>query len=519
MAKATHVARFKGAVFLLLAAGLVACNKDKILQVTDPDIINPSNLTSAEAAEALRVGALSRLSDMTAGLIPGGGSLGEGIFFFSGAVADEWRSTDTFVQRDEADSRSITESNSAMTLEARSINRTRVAAIQAIPILKQFKPLNISDVGQMYWLRGFAELSIAENFCNGSPISSLDASNSIVYGQPETNVEIYTRAKATFDTAVLNAPAGDARGDTVKWMSAIEKARVQLDLGDVAGAGTTINAVLPATPGGTCAGCIPDSFKFSVAYSQATAQDNQIWALNNSAGRWMPANNEGPLGLNPATANDPRVPICIGGTGTAAAPGTGCKNFDPNQTRNTSFDNNFGPGTFLVQLVWPTREADVAIVTAAEAHLIKAEVSLRTADVAGFYAELNYLRTNFDTFKQQANPCSAVVNRAGCPAVPVGGNLLPGNLADPLVGATQAGREDLLFRERGFWLWSTAHRLADLRRLVRPTSEGGFGRAESTVFPNGPYYKGGLYGADKFLRIPQAEANNPNAKGCTDFNP
>src|SRR3954469_1186142 len=140
MAKATHVARFKGAVFLLLAASLVACNKDKILNVTDPDIINPSNLTSAEAAEALRVGALSRLSDMTAGLIPNGGSLGEGIFFFAGAVADEWRSTDTFVQRDETDSRAMTESNTGMLLEARSINRTRVAAIQAIPVLKQFKP-------------------------------------------------------------------------------------------------------------------------------------------------------------------------------------------------------------------------------------------------------------------------------------------------------------------------------------------------------------------------------------------
>jgi hypothetical protein len=217
--------------------------------------------------------------------------------------------------------------------------------------------------------------------------------------------------------------------------------------------------------------------------------------------------------LNPANANDPRVPICIGGTGTASAPAGGCKVFDPNQTRGTSFDNNFGPGTFLVQLVWPTREANVGIVTSAEAHLIKAEVALRSGDPATFIAELNYLRANFNTFKQRANPCSATTQVTGCPTVPVGGSL------PALVpGATQAANEDLLFRERGFWLWSTAHRLADLRRLVRPTSEGGFGRAENTIFPNGPYYKGGLYGADKFLRIPQAESNNPNAKGCTDFN-
>jgi hypothetical protein len=505
MANVNYRARFKGLAAVLLASGvLVACNRDKILKVTDPDIINPGDVASAEAAEALRIGALSRLSDMTAGQIPNPGSLGEGIFFFSGVVADEWRSTDTFVQRDEADSRSITESNSAMTLEARSINRARVAAIQAIPVLKQFKPSNVSDVGQMYWLRGFSELSLAENFCNGSPISSLDAANNIVNGDPETNVQIYNRAIASFDTAVANAPGGDARSDTVKWMSAVEKARVLLDLGNVTAAGTTITAA-----------AVPDAFKFSIAYSQATAQDNQIWALNNSAGRWMVANNEGPLGFNPATANDPRVPICIGGTGTAAAPGQfGCKNFDANQTRTTSFDNNFGPGSFLVQLVFPTREANVAIVTGAEARLIEAEVALRSGDPVTFLAKLNQLRANYDIFKQPSDPCSATVQITGCPAVPVGGSLPP--LVDP---GTQVAQEDLLFRERVFWLFATAHRLADLRRLVRPTTEGGFGRAENNVFPNGPYFKGGLYGTDKFLVIPQAEQNNPQFHGCIDRNP
>ena len=509
MANVKYRARLKRAFALLLTTGiLAACSKDKILNVTDPDIINPGDVNSTEAAEALRVGALSRLSDMTAGLIPGGGSLGEGLFFFSGVVADEWRSTDTFVQRDEADSRSITESNSAMTLESRSVNRTRVAAIQAIPVIKNYKPNNISDVGQMYWLRGFAELSLAENFCNGSPISALDASNSIVYGDPQTNVQIYNRAIASFDTAVQNAPPvgatnHDSRADTVIWMSAVEKARVLLDLGNFAAAGTTISAA-----------AVPDNFNFKIAYSQATGQDNQIWALNNSAGRWMVANNEGPLGLNPGFANDPRVPVCIGGTGTAAAPGQfGCKNFDPNQTRSISFDNNFGSGTFLVQLVFPTREADVAVVTGTEARLIEAEVALRSGDPGTFMAKLNFLRANFNTFKQPSNPCSATVQVTGCPTGPVGGSLPA--LADP---GTQTGREDLLFRERAFWLWATAHRLADLRRLVRPTSDGGFGRAENTIFPNGPYYKGGTYGTDKFLRIPQAEQNNPQFKGCLDFN-
>jgi len=495
MANVNHLARLKGAVLLMLATGaLIACNKDKILTVTDPDIINPGSLGSAEGAEALRVGALNRISDVTGGL-QGSGSLNEGIFHFSGVVADEWRSTDTFVQRDEADSRSITEANTAMTLEARGLHRIRVAANQAMASLRQWKPNNISDVGQMYWVRGWAEMTIAENFCNGMPLSSLDASNNIIYGDTLSNVRIYQRAIATFDSALQNAPAGDLRADTVKLLVGIEKARVQLDLGDVTGANTTITTA-----------AVPDNFRFSMFYTQVIG-DNQIWALNNSAGRWMPGNNEGIVGLNFFSANDPRVPMCIGNS-------TNCKTFDPNQTRSTSFDNNFGPGSFLVQLVWPTREADIAIAMGTEARLIEAEVALRTGDAATFLAKLNQLRANFATFKQPSNPCSATVQVTGCPTVPVGGSLPA--LADP---GTQAGREDLLFRERAFWLWSTGHRLADMRRLVRPTSEGGFGRAENTVFPNGPYYKGGVYGTDKFLVIPLAEQNNPQFHGCINRNP
>ncbi|MFL5488703.1 MAG: hypothetical protein ACJ79I_01360, partial [Gemmatimonadaceae bacterium] len=87
MANVIFQARLKGAVSLLFAAAaLTACNRDKILHVTDPDIINPADVASAEAAEALRVGALNRVSDVTGGL-QGSGSLNEGIFHFSGVVA------------------------------------------------------------------------------------------------------------------------------------------------------------------------------------------------------------------------------------------------------------------------------------------------------------------------------------------------------------------------------------------------------------------------------------------------
>jgi hypothetical protein len=80
-------------------------------------------------------------------------------------------------------------------------------------------------------------------------------------------------------------------------------------------------------------------------------------------------------------------------------------------------------------------------------------------------------------------------------------------LPDP---GTQVGREDLLFRERAFWLFATGHRLGDLRRLVRQ-----YGRAANSVYPTGTYVKTGTqYGANTELPVPFDERNNPNYTGC-----
>jgi hypothetical protein len=84
--------------------------------------------------------------------------------------------------------------------------------------------------------------------------------------------------------------------------------------------------------------------------------------------------------------------------------------------------------------------------------------------------------------------------------------------------ASSAAAVNLLFTERARWLWGTGHRLNDLRRLVRAVgTRGGYGRAENTVFPNGPYFKNGLvYGTDVNYPVPLDETNNPNFTQCRD---
>ena len=62
------------------------------------------------------------------------------------------------------------------------------------------------------------------------------------------------------------------------------------------------------------------------------------------------------------------------------------------------------------------------------------------------------------------------------------------------------------------WMFSTGHRLGDMRRLMRAP----YNRTQTSVFPNGVFFKGGNYGPDVNFPVTQAEENNPNFKGCTD---
>lgn len=469
------------------ASGLVSCKE--ALEVTDPDIVEAENIDSPEAAEALRVGALARLSGMTSG--------GESTFHFPGLLGDEWRSGDTFVQRDETDKRALREEVTVVSNMWYAVNRTRTAANQAVDALREFPPVlvssqptNQSNIAQMFWLRGFAETAIAENYCNGTPISTFDLKGSVItFGQPETNVQVYARALASFDSASATA-AANTRGDEVRILSRIGRARVLMNLGRFNDAATA----LAGTP------AIDAAFRFQIFHQQAITGTpvNQIWALNNSGRRYVVADREAGVGLNFASSGDPRIPVCRGND-------TVCRGFGV--TNSVSFDNNFGAsprigGPFFVQLIWPSRDDDVTIVSGVEARLLDAEAQLRSGNAVAWLATLNALRADFQRVKDPSNSTTATATLAP--------------LSDP---GTQTAREDLLFRERAFWLFGRGHRLADMRRLVRPASQGGYGRAVNAVYPNGPYFKGGNYGDNLSIPVPQNERNNPNFQGCTNNDP
>ncbi len=82
-------------------------------------------------------------------------------------------------------------------------------------------------------------------------------------------------------------------------------------------------------------------------------------------------------------------------------------------------------------------------------------------------------------------------------------------LTDP---GTDPARVDLIFRERAFWLFSTGHRVGDMRRLIKF-----YNRPAESVFPTGAWHKGGQlrYGCELPCSAGGAEQSEPAV--CSDM--
>jgi starch-binding outer membrane protein, SusD/RagB family len=461
---------------LASVAGLSACDtvKTNLLEAIDPTIINPSSVQSAAGATAVRNGALARLRTATAD--------GESTWMFGGLLADEWATSSTFVQNQETDQRSIQLNDGTVNTELRALYRVRTDANQAIALLNKYKPTPTSDIGEMYFARGFAELQLASDFCNGIPLSD-GAGDQIVFGNPLPVKDVFNVAIASFDSALALSSGADASSVSINRAARIGKARALLGVG-------LSNAPAAAA---LVAG-IPTTYRYDVTAS-LTGGINTLWDQAASQGRYvvsdsLQGNNRSITVKNAIpffSAHDPRVPahyrVAANGRDTVKAQ-----------------DGN----TFIIQVdsLWGQTSA-VAVVHGLDARLIEAEAALQAGNAASMISILNALRAT--PLQLTAPSPTATGTHPGwtTPAMPA--------LTDP---GTQAGRVALLFREKAFWQFGRGHRLGDLRRLIRD-----YGRAAdgSDTFPVGVHFQGGVYGADLNLPVTTDEQiGNPNFTGCLD---
>lgn len=197
---------------------------------------------------------------------------------------------------------------------------------------------------------------------------------------------------------------------------------------------------------------VPDDWEYLIEHSaNSSGENNGVWRYSLDAGRYGVADNEGGNGLT--WSADPRTPVAV----------------DPIDAFDSDLDE------FISQNKYEKRDDPVVLADGREARLIEAEAAIGTGAFIGFI-----------------NAARAVDG------------------LDPLADPGNANHVELLFKERAHALWLTAHRLGDLRRMIRD-----YGYDSEEVFPTGDFWRDGLkYGTDVTLPIYVDELNNPNFTGC-----
>lgn len=437
---------------------LASCNSDELLQVFDPAVATPESVESITAVPTVYAGALGDFF-----VAYSGNGLSDAFAPTVSIFTDEFRSSDTFATRNDADRRTqASPSNGNLAdIPYVALHRARWSTETASRLVTKFFPATDPRIAELTSLSGFTYVALGEGFCSGVPFAATTTAQEFVEGPPLTTAQMFDSAAVRFNAAIAGLGGGaDATSNSRRNLARVGLARALLNNAKYAEAATAVAAV-------------PDNFVYMDDHSANTPrQENSLWNLNGSNRRYTLSDGEGINGLNYRTANDPRIPWL-------------------DQGRN-GFDN---ATRLFEQLRQPNRDADVPLADGIEARLIEAEAALKAGDAATWLAKLNGLRAQvrtlmaarYPTFNTN-NPNTFVTNTTLAP------------LTDP---GTTAAREDLTFRERAFWLFGTGHRLGDMRRLIRQ-----YGRNAEAVFPTGTWHKGGPIGTDVNLVVHFREEQN-----------
>jgi hypothetical protein len=473
-----RIGRTVGAAALL--APFAACSIDQLLgeAKVPPGYVDPATTKTRDGARSAYYGALLRFRQAYAGRPNGGGVAGavstNAFVLASGVLSDELQPNLESSRLGDADfgygnvldHRTLPEllpgstvpNNSEYSAVYVDLQSARGQAREAMGLLARYAPdMPVALRGHLHATIGYSEIFLADLFCSGVPLSTVDYDGNYTLAPSSTTAQVYEHAIVMFDSAMVEA-ADSAR---IVNMARVGKGRALLALGRYAEAAAAVASV-------------PDDYRYTMQYHDdgtPIGPDRSAFFLR-AGESWMVtvADREGVTGLDYVSSGDPR---------TAAT----------SYRRNSGGQLLFYPRKYATVLTATSARAsdDSAVVVAdwVEARLIAAEAALQASDVTTWLSILNRLRST-----------------AIAPALP--------DLVDP--GTTDA-RVDLLFRERAAWLFLTGHRQGDMRRLLRS-----YGRRQDAVYGRGPYVAGPtVYGSDVNAPIPSGErVANPNFAGCID---
>ena len=440
-------------------AGLTACHDLTGSQPLPSGTADPASYNTAAGALGQRNAALVAWSNALQAMIVQTGALTDELAFSCG--------TTCFAPLDQrvlpTESVTLTTSNPSTGVTDGgyvALHTVRGLATQALGQLATYDPAAPPALrGELYAVTGYAEILLADLFCSGVPLSTLNFQHDYTYAASSTTAQVYEDAIANFDSAL--ALATDS--SRIVNLARVGKGRALLDLGEYAQAAQAVASV-------------PSTFQYQVTVRWRDSVLSYQDAL--SSANVQEADREGANGLPFVSSNDPRSAAEI-------APGIGnnVTTLEPTKVTRTLSAAGFVP---------------ITVADGIEARLIQAE------------AALHGVATGSGSWLDQLNDLRAQA------IVPGLGTSAPDQLTPLAMPTTDSARIALIFQERAEWLYLTAHRQGDLRRLLRQYKTPF--NSQTKVYPTGTYPTGGFYGGDITAPIPSAEYSNPLFHGCIDRN-
>ncbi len=349
----------------------------------------------------------------------------------------------------------------------------RARAHEAISALRAYHPTApLALTGHLLAIEGMAEVLLAELYCSGIPLSTLDFEGGYTLQPGSSTAAVFEHALQLFDSARVMTT------DSVNFVhfASLGRARAFLGLQNVEAA-TLAVADVPTDYHYT----VPIEGAYQSLFSKPSAN---VWFASVS-------DREGGIGLPFVTGGDPRSVS------------------DSFATYGQWFPRKYRDTDVLGTVANPGKVA-VVFASGIEARLIEAEAAL-LANRPDWLVMLNTLRTSCTS--DESCPAPAPAGTGGIPNLPL--------LTDPALDSIPTGstakdvRLDLLFSERAYWMFLTGRRQADLRRLVQQ-----YGRETYTVYPSGLWGRQQLayYGSRTSLPVPEDErTNNALYRGCEDL--
>src|SRR5881394_2206972 len=244
------------ALLVLMGAAATGCSLDGLLNSDKlpADVSDPALTQTPQGARAAYAGTLAQVRVAFGVDRPGNSAVA--FVALTGVLSDELHTSHNGALP-ALDRRVVPEGAGHTDAAYSALQQVRGQAAQAIGLLTRYVPEESALAGRLYALQGYAEVFLAEVFCSGIPLGTLDYEGDYTYQPGSSTVAVFTHAAALFDTAL--ALAGDSVH--VADLARVGRGRALLALGRYADAAAAVAGVA-------------DGYHYDVHYAQNAVQAN-----------------------------------------------------------------------------------------------------------------------------------------------------------------------------------------------------------------------------------------------------